>query len=161
MNTSDCPHDHSDEISGSQSQQKHCQFCGRFFRPDIRVGERQIACARDECRRLRRRKAQREWVAKNPGYYCGRSAETTAWRLANPGYQAARRRRLVELQDEIPCNSSIITIHLAITDKTLKVELQDEIRRQKSLGHGFIVAGRGRELQDEIAQQTLSAHIPP
>ena len=151
MNT----HDQPDVILDSKSQQKKCQFCGRFFRPDSRVGKRQIACSREICRKLRKQKAQRTWLAGNPDYFKGRSLETKAWRLNNPDYQRTwRQRRRREIQDKMSCNSSIITMHLAIMDASLKVEIQDEIRRQNALGRGFVVAGRLREMQDKIDPQT-------
>lgn len=152
MDTHACSIDRPDEISGNQSHKKHCQFCGRFFKPDPRIGDRQISCKSEVCRRRRKQRSQCDWSAKNPGYFHGRYEATRAWRLNNPEYQKARRRRRrLEIQDEIPMNSSIITLHLAVTDGCLKVEIQDEIRRQKALGRGFLVAGRPREIQDEIA----------
>lgn len=156
------PLERPDAISGIQSKQKHCLFCGQFFKSDPRVGDRQVACANSACRRRRKQAAQHDWVRRNPDYFRGRSAETRAWRLKNPGYQKAwRARRRLEIQDEMPGNSSIITMHLAITDKDLRVEIQDEIRRQKVMGYGFLVVGRPREIQDEIALQTPLEHRPP
>lgn len=59
---------------------KRCQFCGRFFVPDYRVGERQKSCGRKECRRARKQLAQRRWCAQNPGYFQGRYAYVKEWR---------------------------------------------------------------------------------
>jgi hypothetical protein len=48
---------------------KRCLFCGRFFVPDPRVGDRQRACKRDECKRKRKRLAHRLWCEKTPDYF--------------------------------------------------------------------------------------------
>ncbi|OPY67894.1 MAG: hypothetical protein A4E57_02067 [Syntrophorhabdaceae bacterium PtaU1.Bin034] len=48
---------------------KQCLFCGRYFTPDYRVGDRQKSCPRSECRKARKRAAQKEWMKKNPDYF--------------------------------------------------------------------------------------------
>lgn len=48
---------------------RRCLFCGRFFVPDPRVGDRQKACGRDLCKRKRKHLAHRLWCEKNPDYF--------------------------------------------------------------------------------------------
>lgn len=48
---------------------RKCLFCGRFFVPDPRVGQRQKVCGRDVCKRKRKRLAHRFWCEKNPDYF--------------------------------------------------------------------------------------------
>ena len=48
---------------------KRCLFCGRFFAPDPRVGNRQKACGRDLCKRKRKHLAHRLWCERNPDYF--------------------------------------------------------------------------------------------
>ena len=45
---------------------KQCEYCGRHFRPDRRVGDRQKACARADCKRRRKLQAQKNWKANHP-----------------------------------------------------------------------------------------------
>jgi len=54
---------------------KQCEFCGKFFVPDPRVGDRQRACSRSPCKKARKQSAQCRWVDGNPGYFCGRYPE--------------------------------------------------------------------------------------
>lgn len=56
------------------SKKKPCQICRQWFRPDVRVGERQVVCKRPECQAARRKRTQAAWRARNPGYF-------TAWRI--------------------------------------------------------------------------------
>jgi hypothetical protein len=48
---------------------KPCRICGKWFRPDVRVGNRQRACGRPECQAMRRKRTQAAWRARNPGYF--------------------------------------------------------------------------------------------
>jgi len=50
------------------ARKKPCRICRRWFRPDVRVGERQRACGEPDCQQARRRKTQASWRARNPGY---------------------------------------------------------------------------------------------
>ena len=50
------------------ARKKPCRICRRWFRPDVRVGDRQRVCSRPECQQVRRRKSQASWRARNPGY---------------------------------------------------------------------------------------------
>jgi len=51
---------------------KRCLYCGRYFVPDRRVGDRQKACGSEVCKRKRKQAAQRRWSENNPGYFKGR-----------------------------------------------------------------------------------------
>ena len=48
---------------------KKCLFCGKFFTPDPRAGDRQKACHREKCRKERRQLAQSNWSKKHPAYF--------------------------------------------------------------------------------------------
>src|ERR1700722_7715139 len=57
-----------------EARKRPCTICRCWFRPDLRVGERQRACDRPECQTARRKKAQANWRRRNPDY-------AVAWRL--------------------------------------------------------------------------------
>lgn len=97
--------------------------------------------------------AQKKWSEANPDYFKGRYENTKEFRKKHPEYQReyrARRKIQVEIQDEIPLKSPIKTICLAVPEKWLKDEIQDEIRLVKQCGCGCYVAGIESEIQDDI-----------
>ncbi len=51
-----------------EARKKPCCICRHWFRPDPRVGTRQRACGRAECRAVQRQKTQARWRRRNPGY---------------------------------------------------------------------------------------------
>jgi hypothetical protein len=56
------------------NSKKPCCICRRWFRPNVRVGDRQRTCGRLECQKALRKKNQASWRAQNPDYF-------TAWRI--------------------------------------------------------------------------------
>ena len=65
---------------------KRCCFCGRWYVPDRRVGDRQRTCSRRVCRKRRKGRANRKWHKENPGYEKGMRDKRKVWREAHPGY---------------------------------------------------------------------------
>lgn len=126
-----------------KSQQKRCVYCGRFFKPDNRIGDRQKSCKDKECQKKRKKESQRRWLETNPGYFRGRYPNTKEWRSRHPEYQRQWRAKRREIQDEIPPEKPIKTLRLVVPDKWLKGEIQDEIRFVRQCGCGFFVAGMG------------------
>ena len=51
-----------------EARKRPCTICRRWFRPDPRVGERQRACRKPDCQKVRRRKTQADWRRRNPEY---------------------------------------------------------------------------------------------
>ena len=115
-----------------------CQFCGRFFMPDYRVGERQKVCGRAECRRARKRLAQQSWCAKNPGYFRGRYPYVKEWRL--------RQKRAVQpsapemIQDESPPAKPLLRLILLIPGEK-EAMIQDKIVLQRQSRRTFAAYG--------------------
>lgn len=138
-----------------ESQEKKlpkCKYCGRFFKPDPRVRNRQKSCRRRECRSKRKKESQAKWVAANPDCFKGRYAYLKEWRESHPGYQKevrARKRR--EIQDERPPSRPVRTVRIVVPEKWLRGEIQDEILVAVRCGCGFYVGGERREIQDTIA----------
>lgn len=82
--------------------QPRCFFCGRYFRPDNRVGRRQVSCGRAECQQERRQRQQQRWREANPEYFRGRYEEVKAWRQSHPGYQKHwRAKKAGEIQTQM------------------------------------------------------------
>lgn len=107
------------------TRQKHCEYCGRFFIPDRRIGDRQKSCSRPECRKMRKGASQAAWVSRNVDYFKGRYANTKQWREKNPGYQRQRRKKRREIQDGIPDSSSMKSVRLLLPVTWFKSEIQD------------------------------------
>jgi hypothetical protein len=126
-------------------EQKRCICCGRYFKPDSRVGNRQKACNDKACQRKRKKENQRTWVESNPGYFQGRYTYVKQWRKDKPDYQRRWRAKRREIQDEIHLSNPIRTIRLVIPAKWFKGEIQDEIRLKRQCGCGFFVAGAGMQ----------------
>ncbi len=132
-----------------KEKQRRCAYCGRFFKADRRVGDRQKSCRRRECQAKGKKEGQRKWLESNPGYFKGRYEETKAWRKLNPLYQRQWRAKKREIQEEIPPGSPIRTIRIVIPEKWLQGEIKDEIRLVRQCGCGFFVTGGG--MQDKRA----------
>ncbi len=131
------------------TKQKRCLYCGRYFKPDYRVRDRQKACNDKGCQGKRKKESQKKWLEANPGYFEGRYEYVKQWRRKYPDYQrrwrAERKAKRREIQDEIPPSKPVITIRLVIPAKLLKGEIQDEIRLVRQCGCGFFVAGWGMQ----------------
>ena len=84
-----------------------CLHCKELFLPEPRAAQRQRYCLKAECRKARKRAAQRAWLAKpeNQNYFRdAKNAERVRdWQKAHPGYwkNTARYRRRT-LQDGFP-----------------------------------------------------------
>jgi hypothetical protein len=107
------------------TRQKHCEFCGRFFFPDRRIGNKQRCCKRPECRKLRKAASQAAWALKNEDYFKCRYENTKIWRAAHPGYQRERRKKIREIQDAIPDSTRLKSVRLLVPATWFKSEIQD------------------------------------
>jgi hypothetical protein len=102
---------------------KRCAYCGRYFVPDPRVGDRQKACNSEECRKKRKEEAQRRWLEKNPGYFRDRYDYVKEWRRKKKVHHRSSGKMI---QDEIPPSKSMRTYVLLIPEAKTGV-IQDEI----------------------------------
>jgi hypothetical protein len=116
-------------MKGCGSVVKRCLFCGRYFIPDVRVGQRQKACSRVDCKKARKKSAQVKWVEKNPGYFRGRYPYVKAW-----------RKRMV--QDKIPPKRPYVELVIRIPAKK-KYMIQDEIIVKRIDSRTFAAHGYG------------------
>ena len=117
---------------------KRCQFCGRFFIPDHRVGERQKACGRVECRQARKRLAQETWCSKNPDYFQGRYPYVKEWRLRKKAVVRPSGPEMI--QDEIPPSKPLLRLILLIPGEKEGM-IQDKIVLQRQSRRTFAAYG--------------------
>ena len=119
---------------------KRCLFCGRFFVPDPRVGERQKACAREACKRERKAVAQRAWCEKNPGYFQGRYPYVKQWRQQKKLSSGGASQGVI--QDKIPLSKPCLRLILVVpADKAGMI--QDEILLRRQSRRTFVADGYG------------------
>jgi hypothetical protein len=118
-------------MEGRRPLRKGCAFCGRYFVPDRRVGDRQKACGSEGCRRKRKEEAQRLWVERNPGYFRGRYEYVKEWR---------EKRKARVIQDEIPTAEPLSAYVLLIPDAKTGM-IQDEIILRRITGSTFAAYG--------------------
>lgn len=115
-----------------------CRYCGRFFVPDKRVGARQKACSRTECKKARKKEAQDGWCKENPGYFKGRSWYTKELRIKRKALGFDGK----VLQDKIPLVKPLRKLVLLIPDNIQEM-LQDEITLKRLNRSTFEACGGG------------------
>jgi len=124
---------------------KRCLFCGRYFKPDPRVGQNQKACFRDCCKRARKQLAQNDWFRRNPDYFRGRYWYVKQWRQ--------RRKELAQrqmIQDERPVQKAlshpIYKLIFLIPGGLKRQMIQDEMDSGRDNSLCFV--GRQRDGRD-------------
>lgn len=125
---------------------KNCEFCGKFFVPDPRVGDRQRACSRSPCKKARKQSAQHRWVDDNPGYFCGRYPELKERRH--------KKRALADqvIQDKIPPPKPVFKLVCWLPVTCLSM-IQDEITLRRLTVTDFAATGVSRRMiQDTMAR---------
>lgn len=110
---------------------RQCLFCGQYFTPDYRVKERQKSCRRPECRKTRKKTAQKSWTEKNPGYFRGRYPYVKAW-----------RQKKGMIQDKMAPKNPYVELIIRIPAKK-KDMIQDEIVLKKVGTRTFAAPGYG------------------
>lgn len=61
-----------------EARKRPCCICRCWFRPNVRVGDRQRACGKAACQVARRKKTQANWRKLNPEYARGYRIEQRA-----------------------------------------------------------------------------------
>lgn len=143
---------HGEDARGAVHKKRPCCVCRRWFRPDVRIGDRQRACGTSECQRARHRAADRAWHARNRDYDRGRRWQVAvdAARAGSPPSVPDRPPPMAGVpwdvaQDAMRAEAVVI---LAGVVRVLADWAQDEIRKQvldpawKSGGVGGVAAGR-------------------
>ena len=123
---------------------KQCEFCGRFFVPDPRVGNRQRSCFSQECQDVRKRSSKRAWRERETprGYFVGRYPYVKEWR---------NKQRSKVIQDEIAPAKPVRKLVLVLP-ATRNAMIQDEITLRRVAGSTFAAPGISRRMiQDAIA----------
>ena len=72
--------------------EKTCACCRRIFVTNPRINN-QLYCSRPECQRTRKRKWQREKLAKDSAYRDNQAAAQKEWCSRNKGYWKEYRKR--------------------------------------------------------------------
>jgi hypothetical protein len=128
---------------------KKCPFCRRVFLPDPRVGERQKACSRKECRRRRKALSQKNWTARNPEYFRGRYENTRVWIEQHPGYLQGFRAAHPEYAEKNRVRSRERKRELARDE----FDIQDKIKSQLVEMSRLRTRNLQFDIQDEIITQ--------
>lgn len=114
---------------------KRCKYCGRYFRPDRRAVRRQKACQRQECKRQRKKEAQKNWIARNPGCFNNHYEDyVKQWRQ--------RRKKLAAqmIKDKTPPSKPLQELVLVIP-ANVKDVIKDEIQLKRVDRHTFAAYG--------------------
>jgi hypothetical protein len=109
---------------------KVCLICKENFIPDPRVGDRQKVCKKLSCKLQRKKRAQQNWLSKNPGYFKGRYLQLKHQILANNKRLAqSKPPACFSIQDELTSNQNKL-----LTALKYIMSIQDEITRKITKG---------------------------
>jgi hypothetical protein len=125
--------------------ERRCHYCGKWFVPDSRVGDRQRACS-VSCQRLRKREINRLYRQKNPGYWKNHYEDyVKPWRQQHPDYQrqwrqrkkAEKRTSPAEKQAERIGKAIELTERIQLYLRGIQSEIQIKTKFFKRLGASY------------------------
>lgn len=129
---------------------KTCPYCFIEFTPHPKVGDRQVCCGRESCKRQRKKDADRKWRKKNPDYFkCRYQTYIKPWLEKHPGYLKDYRRKKknifsvcnIDIQDEL-------TYAKTMSSSKYLYDIQDKLTSVNSMN--YLVFNKLRDIQDEL-----------
>ncbi len=133
-------------------RKRKCQNCNDHFLPDYRNRNRQVFCAKPQCRKASKTYSQRRWLKKpqNKDYFQGAPnvERVRNWRKSHPDYWYKTPDKKNALQDSLSAetvDSSRVAGYLN------QNALQDILSAQPLVLLGLIAKLTGSALQDDIA----------
>jgi len=112
---------------------KRCEYCKRYFSPDKRIGNRQRACGRPECKRQRKLQAQKQWKQEHPEVVSQHYQDyVRPWREARRAEELLKQARkgAEVISDKRPALQDYVELVLKIPAETKDV-IRDEIRLRR------------------------------
>ena len=114
---------------------KRCEVCHRWYEPDFRIGEDQLTCDREECRKERKAEYDRAWRKKNPGYEAARKGKRRDWaeaypnywrhyRLTHPAYVEGERRGRRARREKLKSAANQVSMRQIAVEKLRSIEAQ-------------------------------------
>ena len=82
-------------------KKRPCRICRGWYRPDRRIGSRQRACGKPECRGKWRAKTQAAWRSRQPDYFIDRRLRQRSI-AARDAAEAAEKRHEVVREGKVP-----------------------------------------------------------
>lgn len=118
-------------------EEKHCEYCGKPYKPHPRTASFQKACGDMRCQKARQRENYRNWKEGNPEYEASRREKINKWareypnyfrqyRKAHPGYVKRDNKRRVEAMKRQRCSAKQITIREVAVGKLLEIKALGE-----------------------------------
>ncbi|MGD0283901.1 MAG: hypothetical protein ABSB95_16275 [Dissulfurispiraceae bacterium] len=105
---------------------KRCEYCCRYFSPDKRVGNRQRACSRPECKRQRKLQAQKQWKQNHPAEVAKHYEDyVKPWRESRRAERQSHHNSEV-IRDKTPLQDCLELVLRIPAEK--KDMIRDEIR---------------------------------
>lgn len=135
-----------------------CNFCGKYFRINIR-GRKRKHCGAPECKHKTKLEAQHSWSKRNPDYFTGRYEYLKQWRQKNPKYQMAWRkgRRAGEIQEKKDGSNRVLELRFILPAEKIKCEIQEKMIFERQSGGVYRLTGQmtrdtRKNSQNEISE---------
>lgn len=135
-------------------RRKRCCFCGILFLPNPRLKGKQIACAKKNCQKARKKRNQENWLKPQPDYFKRRYPNTKRWLEDHPGYLAEYRKRNPEYvqHDNEARKKRHLRAKKARADIQVAISLQDSISKRVT---PVLANLGGADIQDSLLRQII------
>lgn|GEM_PF-2063558 len=104
-------------MAGKIYLEKICPYCYIKFTPHPKVGDRQICCGTESCKRQHKKELNRKWRKNNPDYFKGRyQTYLKPWLIRHPDYLKNYRQNKK-------------------TTSTCKFDIQEQLTYEKTISY--------------------------
>ena len=127
---------------------KICPYCFNNFISHPKVGDHQICCGAQSCKKQHKKELDRKWRQKNPDYFKGRyNSYLKPWLKNHPGYLKDYRRKM----NSGKCKSDIqeqLTYGKTISYPKILTDIQEQLNFVHSMH--YIVFATLHDIKEQL-----------
>jgi hypothetical protein len=132
--------------------EKVCPYCFNTFTPNPKVGDRQICCGSESCKKKRKQNADKRWRKNNPDYFKNRySSHLKPWLEKHQGYLKQYRQKKRETADKEPdIQDELTPLENNKLIKTIN-DIQDKLN--DGITRNYLILSKLGDIQDELTRR--------